>query len=571
MNMWAAAAGFMVVMTCVGLGLRLSFQGIYVARSKGYRHMGLAGTLGYFLLCALFGWSAFVLPQFRELAAQMGASYMVAAGIVVCLVSGAGVRVLAVLIPRRTFRTAVTSKAHVPFALLGGFVLVITTIAAAIGWFATNSLQPLLLISIGIPAGLGLLGLGRRSRAPTARDLLEVDHRPPVLYLRAFSREADVFAKAAYRSNAERKYRNAEQYLGHEIHRALGPFLAFGSPLDYMPPEEGVAARVYAADDKWQKEFMELASAAQILLVAPHYSQNLAFELWQARQSRWIHKVRVLTSPQLQLTKVERFSWRVGVWIGGRVIGQRIAPHDWEGFRRVVADAGFAPECVGEVPSAGSALALSPDGSLRLIREGMTTPREFVAALAEPVESTPEPQAEAPSDVTAASFSGRLDSREGRTSIYAYIAALAFAGLSLGLLAKNVRGTVEEVENARRVPETILALNAGRAPEQWALTILHGRPVYAGTRIITRPGAGVFEPGNTGSVPVIIGKGQTGTVKGVPESGLILVSWDPQLWEEHTWASSWGIPGFYTKRYVKLERFAATINGDWIEVARPRD
>src|ERR1022692_1515239 len=132
MNMWAVAAGLMVVMACVGLGLRLSSQGIHVARSKVYRHMDGAGILGYFFLCALYGWSAFVLPQFRELSSQMGASYMVAAG-VVSLVSGAGVRVLAVLIPRRTFRTAVRSKARVPFALLGGFVLVITLVAAVIG------------------------------------------------------------------------------------------------------------------------------------------------------------------------------------------------------------------------------------------------------------------------------------------------------------------------------------------------------------------------------------------------------------------------------------------------------
>ena len=75
------------------------------------------------------------------------------------------------------------------------------------------------------------------------------------------------------------------------------------------------------------------------------------------------------------------------------------------------------------------------------------------------------------------------------------------------------------------------------------------------------------------SLPVIIGKGQSGIVKGVPrpESGLISVSWDPQFWEQRTWASTWGIPGFYTKRYVKLGPFDATINSDWIEVAQSRD
>lgn len=82
---------------------------------------------------------------------------------------------------------------------------------------------------------------------------------------------------------AERHTRTVEELLGSAITASLGPFVAFGSPLDYVPPDG--AARLYAADDRWENEFLDLAGRARILLTVPQCSSNLVHAVPASRNA----------------------------------------------------------------------------------------------------------------------------------------------------------------------------------------------------------------------------------------------------------------------------------------------
>jgi hypothetical protein len=548
MNMWIFLGGLLLAVIIFVAGFAISFRATQVARAKGYRHMDGTAVSVYFLFCGLFAWTAFFLwPSERPSTLPFDPIFILGM-VVVCAAGAAGVHATAVLLPQRTSRTAVTSKARLPFTALGGVVLVLTALASAMLYFGLENpgVTPLRVFTIGIPAGFGLLGLGRRSRAPGAREVLQKDSRPPVLYLRAFSREKDVFAKVRNddidfvdRPAADRHNRTVEEFLGSAINASLGPFVAFGSPLDYVPPDG--AARLYAADDRWENEFLDLAGRARILLTVPQYSSNLVHELQVARERGWLHKVRILTRPTMQLTRIEELKWTYTAWLLGPEIRQRIAAHDWEGFLQALNDAGL-PSPTSTRMVDGSVLAFASDGSLVPVRTALSTPEEFVVALAEPLSNYDD-------HVQPPTVAPRQPSRKPRKALLRirYAAALAFVVLTLGLVTKSIPASAAYLE-----------------------TSLRTAPVYSpGTRVSTKSGAGVMSESDTGSVPVIIDAGHTGIVRRMDADrhDLVLISWDPQRWEQYTWAAMWGIPGIYTKRYVPLERFESTINVDWVEVA----
>jgi hypothetical protein len=548
MNMWILLGGLLIAVMIFIAGFAISFRAVQVARAKGYRHMDGAAVSIYFLFCGLFAWTAFFLWPSERLSPLPFVPTFILGMIVVCAAGALGVHAVAVLLPRRTSRTAVTSKARLPFTALGGVVLALTALASALLYFALEKpgVTPLRVFTVGIPAGFGLLGLGRRSRAPGAREVLQKDPRPPVLYLRAFSREKDVFAKVRNdgmdfvdRPAAERHNRTVEEFLGSAINASLGPFVAFGSPLDYVPPDG--AARLYAADDRWENEFLDLAGRARILLTVPQYSSNLVHELQVARRRGWLHKVRILTRPTMQLTRIEELRWTYTAWLLGPEIRQRLAGHDWEGFLQALNDAGL-PSPTSTRMLDGSVLAFASDGSLLPVRTALSTPEEFVAALGEPLSNDDDP-------VQLPTVAPRQPPRNPRKAPPrpAYAAALAFVVLTLGLVAKSIPASVAYFETA-----------------------LRAAPVLSpGTRVSTKSGAGVMSESETRSVPVIIEAGHTGIVRRMDadRDDLVLVSWDPQRWEQYTWAAMWGIPGLHGKRYVALERFESTINVDWVEAA----
>ena len=341
----------------------------------------------FLLLCGAFAWSAALVVQRISWFAGMTSIFV--AFLIASPSAGLTVLLMTPLLRNRASRGTPASKANLPFRLLGTLLLVLGP-AAAVFCYTTGVVKgttPLKFVTLSITCGVALLGLARKSRLPSARDVLSKDPRTPVLYLRAFSREKDVFAKAtndgqefADRPNAERLYRTVEEFLGREINRDAGPFVALGSPLDYVPPDG--AARLYSEDDGWQKDFLNIGEKAQMIILLPNYSANLEFELRSAREAGWVHKIRVITRPELPLTKWERRRWKLAAWIGGPLVAQRIAPHDWPAFVRGLAAAGFpASEDAMQPPPQGSVLTFAADGRLRVFRQALRTPDELVRAL----------------------------------------------------------------------------------------------------------------------------------------------------------------------------------------------
>jgi hypothetical protein len=358
MNIWAVGAGIGIAMLSFIYGFRAWFAGMNQASARGYRHMvGLATGL-YILIN--FTFLSSLSRLFEQWKWTDGMPPMIAMFVISGPSAGMGLYSVGFILPTRTKRSAPGSKAHVPFSVLAAALLILVPLFSIAGYF-TGTLTGYLTLRVmflGVSVALYLFGLGRKSHAPNARDVLQNDKRPPVLYLRAFSREKDVFAKVAYdgqehvdRPAAEWRYRTVEEFLRREIREAIGSFVALGSPLDYVPPDG--AARLYSSDKEWPLPFVELGEAAQIILIAPHYSKYLELELLCAQQAGWLHKIRVITRPTLQLNWRERFWWRVSGWIAGPAHGDRIAPHDWNAFLRALQSAGVAADDSAGPPAAG--------------------------------------------------------------------------------------------------------------------------------------------------------------------------------------------------------------------------
>lgn len=94
-----------------------------------------------------------------------------------------------------------------------------------------------------------------------------------------------------------------EGYLAESISQKVGPFVALGSPEDFIQPVSG-AARKYATDSTWQQDFDQLARSAVAILVEVGNSANLTWEFEHIRQNGWHERLILLTGhPSWRVTK----------------------------------------------------------------------------------------------------------------------------------------------------------------------------------------------------------------------------------------------------------------------------
>ena len=108
-------------------------------------------------------------------------------------------------------------------------------------------------VSLGCMLALAGRYLIRRERTvhtPPMEEALEEGQRRPALYLRAFNQESQFFimgskelygrwAKsfhAAISKSDQKIGLTLEEYLGKDLSRSIGPFVALGSPEDYLAP-----------------------------------------------------------------------------------------------------------------------------------------------------------------------------------------------------------------------------------------------------------------------------------------------------------------------------------------------
>ena len=222
------------------------------------------------------------------------------------------------LFPSRNPRTAGRRLVRFPYrhfgyVLLGG---------AAVLWITAAITNKNGLFQAGVQfilGGLGCLVIARRAAAPDVSAVLAVDPRPPVVYLRPFQQEEEIFARLPWRwrdfcANVGRsimrrkswRLLTLEQYLGVEISARIGPFIALGNPTDFVPPEG--AARTYVADDEWTKHFEEMVRGARCIVVMAASSEQVLWELAKIRSMGLERGLFVLTKPRL-VRKTSALTW----------------------------------------------------------------------------------------------------------------------------------------------------------------------------------------------------------------------------------------------------------------------
>ena len=235
------------------------------------------------------------------------------------LVLMAGLWLISVrFLPLRETRTFGVRRPRFPF-VKAGYVLIAVALAVSVLGLAgllTGRGLSVLVNALGLawgfifPAALYCFHLDKRVKTSSALAVLEEDSRKPVLYLRAFNQESQFFVIGPIGKYGE--YANSlharlaregdnvgltfEEYFGSVITGLIGPFVALGSPEDYIPPHG--ADRIYATDTDWMPRFRELAQGAACILVEVGRSSNLRWEFDELRICGLQHKLFVVTRPE---------------------------------------------------------------------------------------------------------------------------------------------------------------------------------------------------------------------------------------------------------------------------------
>ena len=375
----------------VGLGMFLAPPVIYrKARRKGYRAPGaalvvlatLAATIGLtlpFLPSGVgFGPSQFLLREFGP-------------PITVFWIVGL---ILVAVLPRRSARVSGERHVKFPFVLAGWTVGAVGFAVVASGiwfWFSGRQAFPLVVRMLWL-AGV-LIALGRylvhRGRAianqPVLEKVLADDPRSPVLYLRAFNQESQAFAlgdASKYGAYVEGWQQVAipgqrvgvpfEQYFHRSIETRLGPFVALGSPEDYVPPHGAV--RQYATDETWQLELARLAKRAHCIVAEVNTAGNLRWEFEHLRSKGYQKKLFFFSMPEDAAAPWRSASSRAF----GRFRGL-VPPIAWNTFADELGSLDY--KLSSNDPGPGSLLTFDARGRQVLLTTEADLPDEFIDPL----------------------------------------------------------------------------------------------------------------------------------------------------------------------------------------------
>lgn len=132
------------------------------------------------------------------------------------------------------------------------------------------------------PAVLALMGgsslylaylvfsVGRCLTAKSARRMLELDSRPPIIHLRSFKNDKSVGFSAGM-----------EPPDLSTVCKRIGPFVALGIPGETL--QSHGASRLYCGENNWQHKVFELFRGASLVIITPGDSPSLNWELMQVR------------------------------------------------------------------------------------------------------------------------------------------------------------------------------------------------------------------------------------------------------------------------------------------------
>ena len=313
---------------------------------------------------------------------------------VVAILWGMIAALITALLPRRNPRAHGVRAIGFPFRLSGWLLAAAGCLlgGTAVVLWLTGQRNFALAVNGAAMAAI-CVGLGRylATRAgapvePSIADLLKKDRRAPVLYLRSFETERQPFAigdglqYARYAKDFQQFGGLGqtvgipfEQYMADVVSEHLGPFVALGSPEDYLIPHGAV--RDYATDANWKDAFGELAREASCILAEFTVSGNLGWELEYLRHHGLQRKLCVVTPPPDQSVGLGGFYVR---WMA-RLRGLT-RPVSWDGFRTHLRAAGY--EIDFDDPGPGVALSFNQDGKALILTVEAVKPREFIEPIA---------------------------------------------------------------------------------------------------------------------------------------------------------------------------------------------
>jgi len=356
------------------------------ARRKGYHTVGASLVIGW----GAIGWLvAFVtaLTVWDSLPMAYASPFFGIATMLltVWLLPRRQVRVFG---PRRGGRQLVAAGWITGFA--GGIP---TVLGLLIVMSPINSLPDALLVALTVICGAAvwfvpaylMVSIGKvAKRQPTLEAVLTKDARAPVLYLRPFDSERQPFVMGEFSRYAS-FYRGfgwpreavsvlipLENYLAESIWQLVGPFVALGSPDDFIPPVSG-AARRYVKDDTWQQEFDQLARSAAAIVVEVGNSANLTWEFEHIRHNGWHERLILLTRhPSWQLTK-SAVAW---AWLQ-RLMG--FSKPSWAEFSSKLTRVGY--DLNPTDPGPGSIVSFDANGRGIVLTTTADLPRDYTETI----------------------------------------------------------------------------------------------------------------------------------------------------------------------------------------------
>jgi hypothetical protein len=230
----------------------------------------------------------------------------------------------------------------------------------------------------------------RRVELPDLDDEIRADPRPHVLYLRTFGRESVYFARKELPEGLNRAQRigrrlvedqfeslqTLEKFLGPELRRRVGPFIALGDPTDRVPREG--AARTWNEDHTWWDAFLRLMPAARCIVVSVHESEGLAQELEQVRAQGRQRQLFLFTPPHGPDGRGSRT-----VALNNRLPGHQ--PESWEKVVPFMRKLGYTLPVAH--PGPGAVIGFDHRGRARVLTTGATTAAGYVTPLLAALES----------------------------------------------------------------------------------------------------------------------------------------------------------------------------------------
>ena len=206
---------------------------------------------------------------------------------------------------------------------------VIYFVGSVVTWIAV-----VLLGLVGVFLALYLLHLARAMFYPGVEDLLKVDRRQPIVFLRAFYDDSihfaqdkfdwasifrnqketlklEEFIQSLWRSFRDRVYTKRKTEMKepgirvekmrfenviHKQLRQLGPVIAIGRPGERLPYL--AAARKHFADDEWKDAILTWLERARTIVIVAGYSEGIKWEIEQITLKGYTKKVLVLLPPK---------------------------------------------------------------------------------------------------------------------------------------------------------------------------------------------------------------------------------------------------------------------------------